>query len=375
MSEFVLRNIDARFIKPMAKREDYCSVSVRLPAFLTSEYREQKRGYIFVHNNYVKATEDENFKDVVLHYDTYELNVKKEDEFIKFTVSAEELYQENECYRLLQDDNSDAGYVEELPIYRVRQKEGSPDYQIRMSPPPRLRKTNEQGKDLVVGFLTVHPDCVEMMHDQQRMKVYLRHKVYELACDLEGYDTMRVFNVTRQEVIDMLSSDVRNRRSRFNSHKDDMAKLVELYSGSDDYLRLRLITEEKIKKMDDVRSIVRLELPSQFRGEASKNFCTVLVPTAHIWRNDAAARRQRREPYKQMFYDVRLYAPQYEISFPITDTKGYYTEQKNVRWKKVIVNREVLVQTNEKSVRHNPFLQELRDFGETDEKISVEQHT
>ena len=35
MSEFVLRNIDARFIKPMAKREDYCSVAVRLPAFLT----------------------------------------------------------------------------------------------------------------------------------------------------------------------------------------------------------------------------------------------------------------------------------------------------------------------------------------------------
>ena len=186
---------------------------------------------------------------------------------------------------------------------------------------------------------------------------------------------MRVFHVTRLAGLDTLATDVKNRGSRFNSHKEDMAKLVELYSGSDDYLRLRLITEEKIKKMDDVRSIVRLGLPSQFRGEASTNYCTVIVPTSHIWRNDAAARRQRREPYKQMFYDVRLYAPQYEISFPITDTKGYYTEQKNVRWKKVIVNREVLVQTNEKSVRHNPFLQELRDFGETDERISVEQHT
>ena len=252
MSEFVLRNIDARFIKPMAKREDYCSVSVRLPAFLTSEYREQKRGYIFVHKTFVKDTEDGNFKDVVLHYDTYELNVRKGDEFLRFTVSAEEIYQENECYWLLQEDNSDACYIEELPIYRVRQKEGSPDYQIRMSPPPRLRKTDEQGKDLVVGFLTVHADCVEMMQDKQCMKVYLKHKVYTLAYNLEGYDTMRVFHVTRQEVIDMLSLDVGNRRVRFNSHKDDMAKLVELYSGSDDYLRLRLITDDKIKKMDVV---------------------------------------------------------------------------------------------------------------------------
>ena len=374
MSEYVLRNIDARFIKHLAKKENYCSVAVYLPAFLTVEYRELKRGYIFVHKSCIKDAEKKNFKDVVLRYDTYELSVKKGDEFVKFTVSAEELYQENEFYLLLNEEKSDANYVEEIPIYRVRQQTDSPDYSIRMSPPPRLRKVDEQGKDLVVGFLMVHPDCVELMPGDKYMKVYLKHKSYSMTCDMAGNDNMRRFDVTRQEVIDMLSSDVQGRKKRFNSHKEDMAELVEVYSGSDDYLRLRLITEEKIKEMDDVRSTVRLDLPSQFRDEASTNFCTVIVPTLHIWRNAAAAKRQRSEPYTKMFYDVRLYAPQYEISFPITDTKGYYAERQNVRWKRVVVDREVLVQTNEKSVRYNRFLQDLRAFGETDEKISVE-HT
>ena len=351
MSDYILKNIPIRFINQTKTNPELYKVDVPLPSYLKSRYRDCKYGDILVYKSCITDSAEPFCNDIWLARDSYSMHLFSQGRNIHEEISAEDIFREYQVFlesnRLIitDDDFEEERYLHDVPQWLLSKEHKTDEYRLLLSIPERLLNESSDHNAFTKGSVVFHKEQIKNIRDGKDGVTDILLKFPTYVFSTQGDNTPHMYTITRQEVIDTFAHDQKRRKDRKEGYQEQMAIFADQYKDGD-YLELRHLFAKNMNTLDEVRCVVTLPVPASLKDNSSKWFCTLILPSEHVLPEP--------EISGTSLITVRLYAPEYEVTYPVTDTE-LHKSGRHTSWEKAVVSREELYEAHQRTLKTFDF--------------------